>query len=258
MTEGRGTRALSGGPNAAPHGEDYGGARAQLPDAAHGASVEPPEEVEFGRARSRSWHALRFLLQGVALVLTAVYPLVVWRGLLAGSPRRVALVLLLILVPTVALRVVGGTSRQRAWQGVRHLSVLPFVSLAALGLAAWLDSSGFILAVPIAINTLMLSAFGSTLRRGVTPMVERFARLQVPDLDEEQRAWCRLWTRLWCAFFAVNGAVAGLLAVFAPLDWWAFYNGLLAYLLVGAMFAAEWTLRRRRFPQLTAREVRGA
>lgn len=223
-----------------------------------GPSAAPLDEVELDRGGRRPWTALVLLLQVVAFVLTVAYPFVVWRGLLSGSPRRVALVLLLLLVPMVALRALSGTPRQRAWQGMRQLGVLPFVSLTALGLAAWLDSSGLILAVPVAINTLMLLAFGSTLRRGGTPMVERFARLQVPDLDGEQRAWCRLWTKLWSTFFAVNGAIAALLAVAAPLAWWAFYNGLLAYALLGAMFAAEWTLRRRRFPQVTARGARGA
>src|SRR6185436_7648546 len=53
--------------------------------------------------------------------------------------------------------------------------------------------------------------------------------------------------RIWCLFFALNGSTALLLALAAPLAWWTLYNGLIAYLLIGALFATEWILRRRRF-----------
>ncbi len=44
----------------------------------------------------------------------------------------------------------------------------------------------------------------------------------------------------------VVGAMAGL-ALTAPLAWWATWNGLVAYVLMGILFAVEWTVRRRRF-----------
>ncbi len=79
-------------------------------------------------------------------------------------------------------------------------------------------------------------------------MIERFARLQEETLSPEQQAWCKLWTKIWCAFFVFNATTAALLAGFAPLAWWAFYNGLLAYGLSGILLGTEWLLRRRRFP----------
>lgn len=78
-------------------------------------------------------------------------------------------------------------------------------------------------------------------------MIERFARLQSPQLTHEQVRWCRGWTFGWCAFFVVNGVVAASLALWAPLRAWTLYNGFLAYLAIGALIAVEWILRRRRF-----------
>ena len=41
-------------------------------------------------------------------------------------------------------------------------------------------------------------------------------------------------------------ATAAALARYADLESWAFYNGLLAYALIGSLFALEWLLRRAR------------
>ena len=102
---------------------------------------------------------------------------------------------------------------------------------------------------------MLLAAFGSTLRRGSTPMIERFARLQEKDLSADQQAWCRRWTWIWCACFIANGSAAATLALTAPMSWWAFYNGLLCYALIGSLLLLEWVLRRRRFPELRQRKA---
>lgn len=194
--------------------------------------------------------ALR-LLAGLALI---AYPVFVWLGLsglqLSGSgrgssPRMIALILLLLVAPAVFVRL--RNSRETA---VRGLAAVPLITVAALVGAAVLDAVGWMLAVPVAINAVLLVAFGATLRRGSTPMIERFARIQQPALDAGQTAWCRTWTWIWCAFFALNGGAALALAWLAPLDWWALYNGLLAYGLIGALLLGEWLLRRRRFPRV--------
>ena len=59
--------------------------------------------------------------------------------------------------------------------------------------------------------------------------------------------YCRSVTLVWCAFFVVNGAAAALLAAFAPRGWWAGYTGVVSYVLVGALFAAEYVVRKARF-----------
>lgn len=184
-------------------------------------------------------------LRIVAAVLLVGYPVFVWLGLSAQSPRTVSLVLLCVLAPAVFLRM-----KSSGHTPMRGLAAIPLVTLVAFGLAALLDRAGFILAVPVAINGVLLLVFGVTLRAGAMPMVERFARMQVEELTEPQQGWCRMWTRIWCVFFVANGSAALVLALAAPMSWWAFYNGLLAYLLIGALLGTEWVLRHRRFPEI--------
>ena len=158
--------------------------------------------------------------------------------------------LLLVLAPAIFFRL-----NKNSNQGVRILAVAPLSIIAILSLTALVGEQGYILITPVATNSMLLIAFGSTLRRSkpnarIMPMIERFARLQEKELSLEKQAWCRMWTWLWCAFFVVNGTTALLLAMWASMKWWALYNGLICYGLIAAMFATEWLLRRRRFPEL--------
>lgn len=180
--------------------------------------------------------------QLVLMLVFLGYPALVWFGMLHWSPRVLALTLIAVLVPLTALRL-----RHKPREQLLGLAVVPAVSVAALGLAALLDQGGYVLMVPVVINVALLVGFGSTLRPGSQPMIERFARLQEEHLNAEQVAWCRLWTRLWCGFFVANGATALVLALAAPLSWWAAYTGVIAYVLSGLMLGIEWILRRQRF-----------
>lgn len=174
--------------------------------------------------------------------LFVAYPIVVWLGLRAESPRLIAAVLLCVLAPLAALRL-----RRSDRAAVRGVAFVPVVTLLVLLLSAALNAAELLLAVPVVINALFLALFATSLRAGSMPMVERFARLQEPSLTPEQQAWCRLWTTIWCAFFVGNGGTALVLALAAPMSWWATWNGLVAYVLMGVLFAVEWTGRRRRF-----------
>lgn len=170
------------------------------------------------------------------------YPVIVWIGLRERSPRLIAAVLLLVMAPLAMWRL-----RQSPREAVRGLAIVPIVTVVVLSLSLLLDAAGLLLVVPVLINTTFLCVFGASLRRGSMPMVERFARLQEPTLSPDKQAWCRLWTVIWCVFFVANASTALVLALVAPLAWWATYNGLVAYGLIGILFAVEWTLRRRRF-----------
>ena len=81
-------------------------------------------------------------------------------------------------------------------------------------------------------------------------MVERLARLRNPELPAAGVRYTRQVTQVWCAFFIVNGLIAVWTAVWSSREVWAVYNGFIAYLAMGALFAGEWLLRRRLFPEV--------
>lgn len=95
---------------------------------------------------------------------------------------------------------------------------------------------------PAVVVAVALAVFAISLFR--TPLVERFARGMGEVLDARGVAYCRKVTVAWVVFLSAHLAVT-VATVFARREVWAFYNGCLAYLLMGAMFAGEWLVRRR-------------
>jgi uncharacterized membrane protein len=178
----------------------------------------------------------------VNAILVIAYPIAVFWGLTHLPARSVSLIVLALMVPGLAWRF-RRADRSTFWSMVR----LPIaIGLLILG-GVITDDRRFVLAMPVLINAVLLIEFGSTLRAGATPMIERFARMQEPELDHAKRAHCRRWTARWCVFFVINGAIAAALAIGAPLWWWTVYTGAIAYALIGAMFGVEWLERRARF-----------
>ncbi len=57
--------------------------------------------------------------------------------------------------------------------------------------------------------------------------------------------YTRRVTQVWCGFFVLNGGLALCTALWASDAGWALYNGLVAYVLMGLLFAGEWLVRRR-------------
>jgi len=169
---------------------------------------------------------------GLVLLLTVAYPFAVAFGLGRIEPRWFALA----LVGLALLR--AAVSRQALWWAAAAGATL----LAALSLAGqgWLPLKLY----PVLVNAVLLLVFGVSLWRG-PPVIERLARLAEPDLPPEGVAYTRRVTEAWCLFFVFNGAAAAATALWLSTEAWALYNGFIAYLLIGAMFAGEWLLRRR-------------
>jgi len=178
----------------------------------------------------------------VNAILAVTYPVIVWIGLSRLGTRAVSVLVLALLVPMLAIRL-RKADRATFWSIVR----VPIAILVLVVLGAVTQDARFVLAMPVVINFVLLATFGETLRKGQTPMIERFARLVEKELSEEKKAHCRTWTQRWCVFFALNASAALMLGLFATPFAWAAYNGGIAYALIGVMFAIEYVSRKARF-----------
>jgi uncharacterized membrane protein len=168
----------------------------------------------------------------------ALYPMLIFAGLQFLDARTVGACVLVALL-----------ARHRG-QAARLLSGFSAGQFAALALPALLglavvatNSETLLLLYPASISASMLILFGATLLRPPS-MVERFARLEQPELSPGRVRYTRRVTEIWCLFFVVNGAIAAYTAAFASREIWALYNGLIAYLLMGTLFAGERLFRR--------------
>jgi uncharacterized membrane protein len=174
-------------------------------------------------------------------LLVLSYPLVVYVALGFASPRAVALVTLGL----VAARALFA-AREKLWTFARLLAPLGLAfALPSLVSLVWNDPVSLLLA-PALFNAAMLAVFAASFAARETT-VETLARAQVGSLSEAERVYCRRVTALWCGFFAANGAACAWVALFGSRAEWALYTGVVAYALLGALFAAEYVYRHWRF-----------
>ena len=141
----------------------------------------------------------------------------------------------------------------------RPIDLLASVAMALLAVVVLITDSRFAaMAYPVVINTGLLAYFWSTLRTGPSA-IERLARLEEPDLPPEGVAYTRTLTKVWCGFFLLNGLTAAATAAWADPSIWAWYNGVIAYLLIAVLLFGERGLRplliARAQPALTSHEL---
>lgn len=173
-------------------------------------------------------------LIGLGLLLAGLlYPFAVYFGMEHFAPWQFGLLL-------------GGLWLARALTGERRASSLWMAAAAMLFclLLALFDSPQWLRWYPVLISSFMLGLFGLSLKYG-PPVAERLARLRDPELPPKAIRYTRQVTVAWSVFFLCNGLLAAALTLWAPLSWWTLYNGLIAYGLMGLLFAIEWLLRQR-------------
>jgi len=135
---------------------------------------------------------------------------------------------------------------------LQFLTQKPWFAAASwlMSVACWAGGSfGYnqgMLFYPLLVNLGFLLWFGQSLLRPQA-LIETFARKMVADLSDAERAYCRRLTWVWCGFFIFNGAMAAATAWQGDLAWWAWYNGAIAYLLIGLLLGLEILLRYYKF-----------
>ena len=177
----------------------------------------------------------------VQVVLGIGYPVLIFASLMWFEPRVVGLVVFAF----VGLRLAMARMSQAVEFAKQAWAPIASVAAVALGTAIWNDPIGLLLA-PVLVNAGLLATFGLSLWSD-QPMVERFARLQVPDLSQAEVAYTRSVTKVWCVFFVINGSIALVLALENDIEAWALFTGLISYLLIGMLFAVEYVYRHWKF-----------
>ena len=198
---------------------------------------------------------------GTMILLGASYPVFAHLAVLSGRPGMIAasigLLAVLVLFP--------GLRSGSAWAWAMLIA-------AAFGLYEVAKSGQTLLLLflpPILINGFMAWVFGSTLLHGRTPLIERaIILLHGPSEDVPGKiiAYARQLTLIWATLFVVLGTInfglaaiarpGGILisaglepAVTVPLEVWSLFANVLNYAIVAAMFALEYLVRLRRFPE---------
>ena len=167
------------------------------------------------------------------IFLSVLYPVLVYYGSRYLPPQILALVLVLLVL-----------GRRTTAFGVRNSLWTVAGGLLLAVLAFGLNDSLPLKMYPVLVNGSLLAIFATSLCYPPT-IAERIARLRDPDLPKPVVAYTRKVTQAWCVFFTGNALIALWTATRWPDEVWFLYNGIIAYVLVGAMFAGEWLARQR-------------
>ena len=151
-----------------------------------------------------------------------------------------------ILLPLLALCFVLRLAALRGKTGaLSHAAQALAVTGIILTLASvWLREARLLLWYPLVVNSVMLALFGGSLFSRM-PLIERLARWREGELSPAAVRYTRRVTQVWCGFFIINGAVSVWTCLHGDLHIWTLWNGMLSYMLTGALFAGEWLVRQR-------------
>ncbi|WP_317202887.1 hypothetical protein [Janthinobacterium sp.] len=172
-------------------------------------------------------------LTALTALITLLYPLAIWYGQGQIEPRWLAGLLLLAAATRLPSLKLGGAAR---WSVAG--------AMLLVGCAIWSNLLLPLKLYPVLVNGALLIVFAYSLGAPQS-IIERLARLREPDFPPAAVAYTRRVTQVWCGFFLVNGGVALGTALWASDAVWSLYTGVIAYLLMGLLFGAEYLARRR-------------
>jgi uncharacterized membrane protein len=117
-----------------------------------------------------------------------------------------------------------------------------FVVAVMLIFYCW-NSSTAPLFYPVVMSLAIAFLMGFTLLYPPS-MIERFARLLEPDLDERGVRYTRKVTVVWMMFGFVNAALSLITVILNDRAIWTLYNGCISYILMGLLMSIEYIVRR--------------
>jgi uncharacterized membrane protein len=176
------------------------------------------------------------IINRLLAVMIVLYPFLVYFGLTRFSLAIVVVALAVYAGVRLIMLTLLKTRDSLPW-------VLTGLVIIVLLVTWWTGQSRVLLGYPVLVNAVFFCVFAISYLYPPT-IVERMARRLDPDFTDAAIPYTRKVTLAWCVFFIVNGAMAGWSMVW-PQDYWALYNGLISYGLIGFMFAGEWCVRKR-------------
>jgi len=173
------------------------------------------------------------LFSVLLLILMLLYPFLVYQHIEEVSPAWFAGGLLIALVLRFAF--VAKVKHISDWLMLGVASVF-FISVMLY------ESKQLLKFYPVLMNLGMGLIFIISLK-GKQSLIETFAKAGGKTPPPQARGYLRSLTLMWGVLLILNAAISAYTAWFTSLSTWAFYNGLLSYLLIASFAAGEWVYR---------------
>jgi uncharacterized membrane protein len=155
--------------------------------------------------------------------------------------------LMILFLAMVATGLLAGLSRGRLSLWATALAVLGIGVFGMLDIRTAARIAG---AWSMVVYAGIAFVFGSSLRPGRMPLIERLARVfdYTDGMPSEIAAYTRRLTWAWTIIPAAMALVSLLLAELATRETWSLFSNVLGYLALVALFFSEYPYRRWRYP----------
>ena len=167
------------------------------------------------------------------VIFVVLYPFVVYFGLRYLPPSFFGVMLAVVLA--MRFRVLVSEERPVL------LPILAVFIAYAVASAA-LQSVTMLLYYPVLVNFSLCAVFANSLRHEESILL-RLIRARGVQVSKYGPKYIHRLTACWAIFFAVNGIIA-LWSTTLSIEAWTAYNGLIAYVIVGALVGGERIFRR--------------
>lgn len=183
----------------------------------------------------------------LALAALLAYCALAHGSVLAGEPWVTALIAVLACVAVLCA--------SRAYQAMLLLgAVLAGWAIAAGNVVGFelrrLADAAIYLPSIFMIATLAL-VFGRSLLPGRTPLLTAIATIVRGELGDRAQRYTRAITWLWTVVMLLLALECVLLALFAPMPTWSLFANGINYIIIAAVFVAEYLFRRRWLSELS-------
>lgn len=175
----------------------------------------------------------------VITCLFMAYPYLIYRGIESG-------------MVWVAPAIFSGIYLMQSF-ATQNVKIKIYKALVSIGLllGAYYLQTITAKVLPVLIQLMLMYFFGRTLLKDKGPsFIESFVRLEFPDFPPGISEYCRQLTIMWTSFFAFNALMCVVLAIWSNDVWWALFNGVFIYLMIGVLMVGEYIYRHFRFPDL--------
>lgn len=122
-----------------------------------------------------------------------------------------------------------------------------FSLLFILTLYLFHSASLIVFVPPVLIPLALFFLFHQSLNCQATPLITRYAEIIDGTITTERKVYTRKLTEIWRAVFLFLAIESSMLAVFAPLEIWAWFTHVINYLVIFLLFCLEYIYRRYRF-----------
>lgn len=177
-------------------------------------------------------------------VLFALYPFIIYFGLNRFEFWQMAVVIAILATTRIVwIKYNSNNTQKNDRFDFNSASIVSACLLLFFALmTAFTDRVMWLKLYPIVVSLTLFIVFSVSLKTDKC-VIQRFAELREKDINADKQMYMIKLTKVWCGFFILNMTLSLATMLYASMDVWTLYNGLISYILMGTLAIGELAYR---------------